>query len=88
MLIENLDRLKQHNNENPISKGDYESWRSQPVTIRLLADCLHSLFLKTDSIGCTTDVDQLALGAVRFREACDIYESILDWMPEELIEDE
>jgi len=89
MLKDYLDKLSEARQAHPISEGDYEQFKDNPIFKRLLNDIEESILYQLDTIGstplsCTTD--EIAMNAIKFNEAQNSLEFIREWIPEELSE--
>ena len=80
--------MSQSRQAHPISQGDYEQFKTNPVFKRFLHDIEDALLGNMDRIGSFSTVEENAMHAVTYREAMANLEFIKDWIPEELSTEE
>ena len=88
MLQDYLDKLSQSRQSHPISQGDLEAFRENPVFKRLLNDMEESLLYMLDYIGNGKTIEDINNLSVRFGEMKNSIDFIKHWVPEELINEE
>jgi len=87
MLEEYQNKLQEWRKSHPISEGDFENWKSSLVTQRLFTD-LKEIFIDSLDYIAGSNESELAQNAMRFRECKDNIETILNWKPQELINED
>ena len=87
MIEDYLQKLQTSRQSNPISPADYDSWKSSAVTKRLFQDLEEVLLSQAMGLGGGSSVEDIAVRSVRFKEACETAESVINWKPIELAGD-
>lgn len=88
MLEDYLSKLSQSRQAHPISEGDYEAFKCNPVFKRLLNDMEVAMLSGMEEIGAHQTIEMNGARAIKFREARESLEFVQDWKPEELSIDE
>ncbi len=85
MLVELIEKLEQ---QKPLSKDAYRRWRTNGVTKRLMEELELKLIdaLTTDAIWDSSE--NMARGAVVRQTTKENVEAVLNWKPEELVDED
>lgn len=71
-----------------VTQDEYEHWKNNKVTQRLMADFELALFAAQVLPVAGVSVEELAVNAAKKNEFVKNLEHILEWKPQELISDE
>lgn len=89
MLKDYLNKLQEQRNNHPISSDEYDTWKHDKVTKRLLFDLEEALLSNIEDVGGDArSIESIAKNAILFGSARDTIELIKDWKPEELEADD
>ena len=82
MIEELLAETRARHSTSPISQEDYDTWRINPVTVRLFEEMEMDVIgdlIDSDSTATTTD--EVAMEYVSMKSEQDRIRSIIDWSP-------
>ena len=83
MLKDYLDQLQQRRESHQISKADFESWKSNIITLQLFED-LEILAIEKAEEVCARDANTAGLQAAKLNGIQDTMNYAVDWMPDYL----
>jgi len=78
----NIDQLEQELNELPITQDQYDLWKENVVTRRLLIELKIDLLSALDNYSSSGTIEEIAKRTIKTEAEITVLENVISWKPQ------